>query len=98
MKRELLDRSWGEMLDKLAGKEFSQKLIFEKRGESKTQTLSTSSATGGLVAEVLEQEVEALNQEFSLPNKLSVVFMPCDEENAFYDPEKREGNTPTKSQ
>ena len=42
------------------------------------------------MAEVLEQEVEALNQEFSLPNKLSVVFMPCDEENAFYDPEKRE--------
>ena len=42
------------------------------------------------MAEVLEQEVEALNQEFSLLNKLSVVFMPCDEENAFYDPEKRE--------
>lgn len=88
--RELLDRSWGEVLDRLTGKEFSQKLAFEKRGESKTQTLSTSSATAKLAAEVLEQEVEALNQEFSLPNKLSVVFMSCDEENAFYDPDKSE--------
>lgn len=83
--RELLDRSWGEVLDKLTDKSLKNKFTFKQKGELKNQ-----SQTASFVAKVLEEEVIALNEHFSLPEPLSVVVMQCDEENAFYDPQKSE--------
>ena len=83
--RELLDRSWGEVLDKLTDKSFKNKFIFKQNGKLKNQ-----SQTASFVAQVLEAEVNALNEHFSLPEPLSVVVMQCEEENAFYAPQKSE--------
>lgn len=83
--RELLDRSWGEVLDKLTDKSLKHKFTFKQEGELKNQ-----SQTVDLIVKTLEKEVSALNEHFSLPEPLSIVVMQCDEENAFYDPQKSE--------
>lgn len=85
--RELLNYSWGGVLDQLANpkNEYSHKLKFENRS-----SLAKRTATTELIVKALADEVTALNQHFSLPSQLALVVMDCGEENVFYDLDKKE--------
>ena len=83
--RQQVEHAWGGVLDKLSGGESRQELAFEKRGK-----IENGSDTATFISALLADEVASLNRHFSMPAKLSVVFLPCGEENAFYDPGKSE--------
>lgn len=72
--------SWNPILDEL-----------EKRGSARTIEFAPIKKTDDvgyqLAWSVIEQEVEALNADFTLPETLTVRVEPCDEANAFYDPD-----------
>lgn len=75
-------QSWGAVLDEI---------VHDKGG--KTLTLGdfeVESDGGTLTADVVRAEVEALNQEFRLPENLLISVVPCGEANAFYDPQRVE--------
>lgn len=70
----LADDSWGSVLDAMAER---------GAGDSFRLTGDTQSATGQL----LSDEIRALNAEFSLASPLEITVEPCEEANAFYDPQ-----------
>ena len=43
-----------------------------------------------LSADAKQAEVDAINKEFHLPDRLTVSVLPCGQPNAFYDPAYRE--------
>lgn len=71
--------SWNPIIDELADKSFGKAIEFAPA--------ATEDAHSQLAVSVIEQEIEALNAEFALPETLTVRVEPCDEANAFYDPE-----------
>lgn len=74
--------SWGAVLDEIHTPAGGRSLRF---GDVETDTEG-----GAFTFEVIEAEVDAINEEFSLPEKLTVSVVPCGEANAFYDPNHRE--------
>lgn len=74
--------SWGAVLDEIAhpngGRSF------------RIGTLDITSDGAELTAQIVEDEVEALNAEFRLPDILTISVKPCGQPNAFYDPSQRE--------
>lgn len=88
--RAQIEDAWGPVLDRLAGGGFTEKLHFHDRLDAPADATSTTTTTAAVMAEVLADEVAALNAQFSLPEGLGVVIMACGEENAFYDPQARE--------
>ncbi|MCG7493324.1 DUF4344 domain-containing metallopeptidase [Thalassobius sp. Cn5-15] len=77
MEYEQADASWGVLLDELTARGAGQTITFE--GD-----------TDSLTAQVIAEEVKALNNELSLSTQLTVREESCGEANAFYDPEARE--------
>lgn len=70
--------SWGGALDQITASQGGNSIRF---GDFETGT------DGAVVtANVITEEINALNQEFNLPSPLTVHVIPCDEANAFYDP------------
>lgn len=72
---EQADKSWGKVLDKMVARGAGKSMSF--KGEK-----------GYLSTEILQQEVEQLNAEFSLSRLLKVAVESCGEANAYYDPEE----------
>lgn len=68
--------AWGQILDEMS-----------ERGPG--ATISLAYAEPGMITQVLTSEIAALNAEFSLAAALDVRVEPCDEANAFYDPDAR---------
>ena len=74
---DLANDSWGPVFDELV-----------ERGPG--DTLMFQSDTASLTTDLIGDEVAALNAELSLPTPVTVRVAPCEEANAFYDPEVRE--------
>ncbi len=74
--------SWGGALDQITQVGGGQSFLI---GE-----VEVDSDGGELAAEVIRFELEALNDEFRLPEPLLVSIVPCGEANAFYDAEYAE--------
>lgn len=72
---ELAIDSWGPVFDDLSSSEADGVLRFEP----------TDDATFARVEALLQTEVDAINQDFSLPEDINVRFEGCGEANAFYD-------------
>ncbi|MEP4198966.1 MAG: DUF4344 domain-containing metallopeptidase [Aliishimia sp.] len=70
---ELANDSWGPVFDALAQNAPGKSL--EYVGEHNT-----------LTEKLISQEVASLNQDFEMPQRLTVVVESCGEANAFYDP------------
>ena len=75
-------QSWGGAFDKIVHDNGGQTLII---GDVDVDTDG-----GRLTADVIQAEVEALNQEFRLPEDLLISVIPCGEANAYYDPQRVE--------
>lgn len=74
--------SWGGVLDEL---------LHPNGGKSiRIGDVEAKSDGANLTYDVIATEVDALNEEFRLPDRLTVSVLPCGEANAFYDPEYRE--------
>lgn len=71
----LAEASWGAVLDEISGA--GDSLRFEAEDAA------------SLTAEVIAAEVAALNEDFVLPESVTVFVEPCGEANAFYDPQDR---------
>lgn len=69
--------SWGPVFDELANAGPGKQLIFE-------------SAEDTFLSRLIGDEVKALNAELTFPTPVAVSVEPCEEANAFYDPESRE--------
>ncbi|WP_127113728.1 DUF4344 domain-containing metallopeptidase [Shimia sediminis] len=74
--------SWGAVLDEIHSPAGGRSLGF---GQVETETEG-----GAFTMEVVAAEVDAINEEFRLPEKLTVSVVPCGQANAFYDPARRE--------
>lgn len=74
--------SWGGALDEVAHGGGGETLVM---GEVVVETDGAQ-----LTEEVIRAEVTALNEEFRLPETLTISVVPCGEANAFYDPERVE--------
>lgn len=83
--REQVEHAWGTVLDELSSGKFSKKMSFKNEAEAENE-----SGTAQFVASVLAEEVENLNKDFSFEHEITVKFLPCGEENAFYNPEEYE--------
>ncbi|SMP29377.1 DUF4344 domain-containing metallopeptidase [Shimia sagamensis] len=75
-------QSWGGALDEIVHDAGGQTLTF---GD-----IEVENDGGSLTAEIVQAEVEALNQEFRLPEDLLISIVPCEEANAYYDPRRVE--------
>lgn len=69
---DLANESWGPVFDELADGAPAQTIVYQGDHNSVTEQL-------------IAAEVEALNQDFALPQELLVTVEPCGEPNAFYD-------------
>lgn len=69
--------SWGAVLDELLDRGAGDSMVFDGDVDS-------------FSAEIIAQEVGALNDEMSLSDQLIIREESCGEANAFYDPEPRE--------
>lgn len=70
--------SWGGALDQITSEDGGNSM---RLGRVETDT------DGAVVtANVITEEIDALNQEFDLPYRLTIHIEACDEANAFYDP------------
>lgn len=74
--------SWGNVLDQITSGTGGNSI---RLGD-----LDVETDGGALTADLIEAEVEALNEEFRLPQRLTVSVLPCGEANAYYDPQYRE--------
>ncbi len=74
--------SWGGALDEVAHSRGGDTLVIGK--------VSIESDGGQLTEDVIRAEVAALNEEFRLPEPLKISIVPCDEANAYYDPQRVE--------
>ena len=76
---ELAAESWGPVLEEMEGLAGQAGITLEKgAGEA-----------GAFINGVLESEIGELNKLFGWPEPLRVAVQPCDEPNAYYDPEAR---------
>ena len=74
--------SWGAVLDRITT---------ETGGNSMRMDRVERDTDGArLTADLIIEEVAALNREFKLPARLNISIEACDEANAWYDPELRE--------
>lgn len=71
---ELANDSWGPVLDELGENGGGGSIVYVSAGDSLTHRL-------------VAEEVAALNADFRFPVTLTVRVEPCDEANAFYDPQ-----------
>lgn len=76
---ELAAESWGPALEEMEGLAGQAGMTLEK-GEGEA---------GAFINGVLEPEIGELNKLFGWPEPLRVAVQPCDEPNAYYDPEER---------
>jgi hypothetical protein len=79
---ELAQASWGPVLDGLA----------ENGGGTSFRMITPSSEvseSGQWMASILESEISALNNEFTLSETLNVMVGSCGQSNAFYDPDQK---------
>ena len=74
---EQADAAWGAVLDELVDRGAGDSIRFVGDADS-------------LAAEILAEEVKALNAEMRLSSDLNVQVESCGEANAFYDPAARE--------
>ena len=74
--------SWGAALDDITVESGSNTI---KLGRVETDTDGAQ-----VTANLIKEEVQALNDEFKLPSVLKVNVESCGEANAWYDPEVRE--------
>lgn len=74
--------SWGGALESISSTDGGSGFVLGN--------LDRSTPAAALTSDVITAEVEALNMDFKLPSKVTVVVEPCGEANAFYDPEQRE--------
>lgn len=72
------NNSWGQVLDAMA-----------EAGEGET-FMAGAFERDDYIADLLFDEIDALNAEFSLDDDLVISYAGCGEANAFYDPEYRE--------
>ncbi len=75
--------SWGVLFDEMAEDQLPGKLVMQHNSNAAP---STASAVV-MVTELLADEVRHINEQFQLPQDVSVVVEQCGEANAFYDPE-----------
>jgi len=75
---DLAQGSWGAFLDEL-----------EAAGPGETLVWLGEEAPTDVVSQAMKEEVEYLNSILSLPETVGVRVAPCDEANAFYDPEEK---------
>lgn len=68
--------SWGAIFDEMAELSKGTEISF----------VAGSGADADLIASVLAAEIEALNNDFQLPENVRVFVDTCGEANAFYDP------------
>lgn len=73
---ELAADSWGSVFDEIMDDSGGETLVYDSAGDSWTDI-------------VIALEVEALNETLRLPALLTVRVEPCNEANAFYDPNDR---------
>lgn len=74
--------SWGEVLDQITS---------DSGGETfRIDRVERDTDGANLTAELIVEEVAAINQEFKLPKTLNISIEACGEANAWYDPEARE--------
>ncbi|PSL20178.1 DUF4344 domain-containing metallopeptidase [Shimia abyssi] len=74
--------SWGRALDEVT---------HPKGGKSiQMHDVDVVSDGGQLTLDLISDEIAALNMEFRLPETLRVSVIPCEEANAFYDPQYAE--------
>lgn len=74
--------SWGAVLDEIHAPAGGRSI---RLGDVEATTDG-----GEFTYEVIAAEVDALNEEFQLPDKLTVSVLLCGEPNAYYDPSHRE--------
>lgn len=78
----LANDSWGPILDDLAenapGKSFEIRIVDDTSDAAK------------LTAEIMEEELAAMNKDYALPQTLPILIDACGEPNAFYDLETQE--------
>ncbi|CUH84235.1 DUF4344 domain-containing metallopeptidase [Thalassovita mediterranea] len=74
---EQANASWGAVLEEMAGRGTGNTIQFQGDSDS-------------LTAQIIAEEVKALNAELSLSDTLVVREESCGEANAFYDPQARE--------
>lgn len=75
---DLAQGSWGLFLDEL-----------EEAGPGETLVWLGDETPTDVVSQAMKEEVEYLNSILSLPETVGVRVAPCDEANAFYDPEEK---------
>lgn len=68
--------AWGSILDRLAA-----------RGPGTSLTMV---GDGSLASQILVQEIDSINAEFTLAQPIEVTVESCGEANAFYDPTQRQ--------
>lgn len=68
--------AWGNVLDRLAARGAGSSLTFK--------------GDGSFASQVLTQEIESINAEFTLAHPIEVTIESCGEANAFYDPSLRQ--------
>lgn len=73
--------SWGSVMDEISTKGGGQSIQLAE--------VDDGTGAGQLTASVMAAEIDALNQEIQLPERLDVFVITCDEANAFYDPAER---------
>ena len=69
--------SWGAMLEQISASENTKGLVLD------------SSLGNDPIVEILAEEIKSLNATYQLPQEVFVTVAPCDEPNAYYDPEDR---------
>lgn len=75
---DLAASSWGVYLDELEAAGPGDSLVWQGDG-----------APADYVAAAIREEVDYLNSVWTLPEPVAVQVAPCDEANAFYDPEAK---------
>ncbi len=73
--------SWGGVLDDISHPQGGTTLQMDE--------VQPETEAGEFTASVITKEIAALNAEIRLPTAVSVNVIPCDEANAFYDPEAK---------
>ena len=79
---DLAAKSWGPVMEELEEKGGGRSIRF--LADYRTDVF------GKLTADVISDQVDAMNEEMSLPKPLLVRVEPCGSANAFYDPKLRE--------
>lgn len=74
------DASWGAVLDNMTARGAGTTISFSGSGSNVAKQ----------IAEVLEPEITSLNRGLKMDKPLKVIVEPCEEANAYYDPDWRQ--------